>query len=101
MPVHIVAREMLSLVEPKFWDCKYSRTRRLPGVLINFLEENSINDIKEVIVANEFIEKVKDLDEQLRENRTNMDDFRQSVTLVTTMGILTSRSSCWKSSWTY
>ena len=28
------------------------------------------------IIASEFLEKVKDLDEQFRENRTNMDDFK-------------------------
>ena len=40
------------------------------------LEENPIDDIQEVIIASKCIEKVKDLDEQFRENRTNMDDFK-------------------------
>ena len=51
------------------------------GDLINLLEENPINDIKEVIVASEFIDKVKDLDKQFRENRTNMDDFKTECDL--------------------
>ena len=45
------------------------------------LEGNPINDIKEVIVGSEFIDKVKDLDEQFRENRTNMDDFKTECNL--------------------
>ena len=49
--------------------------------LIALLEENPINDIQEVIIASEFIEKVKDLDEQFRENRTNMDDFKTECDL--------------------
>ena len=49
--------------------------------LISLLKENPIDDIQEVIIASEFLEKVKDLDEQFRENRNNMDDFKTEYDL--------------------
>ena len=49
--------------------------------LISLLEDNPMNYIQEVSIASEFLEKVKDLDEQFRENRTNIDDFKTECDL--------------------
>ena len=49
--------------------------------LISLLEDNPMNYIQEVSIASEFLEKVKDLDEQFRENQTNIDDFKTEYDL--------------------